>query len=67
MPWRESQLQIRWDVFNITNTQKLTGVADFAVTLDPGLTQATPPPDWSNFLNIQGAPRVMQLGARFSF
>jgi hypothetical protein len=67
MPWRESQLQVRWDVFNVTNTQKLTGIADFAVTLDPGLTQASPPPDWSNFTGIQGAPRVMQLGARFSF
>lgn len=67
MPWRESQLQVRWDVFNVTNTQKLTGIADFAVTLDPGLNQAAPPPDWSNFLNIQGAPRVMQIGARFSF
>lgn len=67
LAWRESQLQIRWDVFNVTNTQKLTGIADFAVTLDPGLTQASPPPDWSNFTGIQGAPRVMQLGARFSF
>jgi Carboxypeptidase regulatory-like domain/TonB dependent receptor len=67
MPWRESQLQVRWDVFNVTNTQKLTGIADFAVALDPGLNQLSAPPDWSNFTTIQGAPRVMQLGARFSF
>ena len=46
----------------MTNTQKLTGIADFAVTLDPGLTQSSAPPDWSNFTGIQGAPRVMQIG-----
>jgi hypothetical protein len=40
MPWNEGhQLQIRWDVFNVTNTQRLTGIADFAVAQDPGLNQ----------------------------
>jgi hypothetical protein len=68
MPWREGhQLQVRWDVFNVTNTQRLTGVADFAVEPDPGLSQASAPPDWSNFTQIQGQPRVMQIGARYSF
>jgi len=68
MPWNEGhQLQIRWDVFNVTNTQRLTGIADFAVEPDPGLSQATAPPDWSNFTEIQGQPRVMQIGARYSF
>ena len=68
MPYNEAhQLQVRWDVFNVTNTQKLTGNADFAVALDPGLNQLSPPPDWSNFTQIQGQPRVMQLGVRYSF
>jgi len=68
MPYNEAhELQIRWDVFNVTNTQKLTGIADFAVALDPGLNQLSAPPDWSNFTQIQGQPRVMQLGARYSF
>jgi hypothetical protein len=68
MPWNEGhQLQLRWDVFNVTNTQKLTGIADFAVAQDPGLNQLSAPPDWSNFTQIQGQQRVMQIGARYSF
>src|SRR5579864_2192859 len=68
MPYNENhQLQVRWDVFNVTNTQKLFGIADFAVALDPGLNQLSAPPDWSNFTQIQGKPRVMQIGARYSF
>jgi hypothetical protein len=68
MPWSEAhQLQVRWDVFNLTNTQRLTGIADFAIAQDPGLNQLTAPPDWANFTQIQGQPRVMQIGARYSF
>jgi hypothetical protein len=72
MPWNEGhQLQLRWDVFNVTNTQHLTGNADFAVAPDaagsPLANPQTPPPDWSNFTTIQGQPRVMQIGARYSF
>jgi len=68
MPWSENhQLQLRWDVFNVTNTQRLTGIADFSVALDPGLNKLSAPADWSNFTQIQGQPRVMQIGARYSF
>ena len=68
MPWKEGhELQIRWDVFNVTNTQSLTGIADFAVAQDAGLNQLSAPPDWSNFTQIQGQPRVMQIGARYTF
>jgi hypothetical protein len=67
MPWEGHQLALRWDVFNVTNTQSLTGIVDFSVAADPGLTQATPPPDWGNFFQVQGQPRVMQIGARYSF
>jgi hypothetical protein len=68
IPHHENQsLQVRWDVFNVSNTQKLTGIADFAVAQDPGLNQLTAPPDWANFTTVQGAPRVMQIGARYSF
>jgi hypothetical protein len=67
MPWEGHQLTLRWDVFNVTNTQSLTGIVDFSVTQDPGLTQQAPPPDWGNFFQIQGQPRVMQIGARYSF
>jgi len=68
MPWSENhQLQLRWDVFNVTNTQRLTGIANNGVALDPGPLKLTAPPDWSNFTQIQGNPRVMQIGARYSF
>ena len=70
LPWSENQkFQIRWETFNVTNTQRFgkmdlsrTGVG---VTLDP--STATPPPNWSNFTGIQGTPRVMQFGFRYSF
>jgi hypothetical protein len=70
MPWNEGhQLQLRWDVFNVSNTQHLTGSADSSVAADPGnpSNPQTPPPDWSNFTSIQGTVRVMQIGARYSF
>ncbi len=72
MPWSEKQkLQLRWEVFNVTNTQHF-GILDatrtgFGMTADPALSGATPPPNWSNFTGIQGAPRVMQIGIRFEF
>jgi hypothetical protein len=63
------QLQFRWEVFNVTNTQKM-GAFDpsrsgFGIPLDPNLNQ--PPSNFANFTNIQGAPRVMQITARYSF
>lgn len=68
MPWSENhQLQLRWDVFNVTNTQHLTGFSNNGVAADPGLTGATPPGDFYNLTQIQGQPRVMQIGARYSF
>ncbi|HZE70320.1 MAG TPA: TonB-dependent receptor [Pyrinomonadaceae bacterium] len=70
LPWGENQkFQIRWETFNVTNTQHF-GKMDISrtgtgVTLDPGT--ATPPSNWSNFVGIQGTPRVMQFGFRYSF
>ena len=68
MPWNENhQLQLRWDVFNVTNTQHLTNYADSSVQADPALNKLSAPPDWYNFTQIQGQPRVMQVGLRYSF
>jgi hypothetical protein len=72
MPYNENhQLQLRWDVFNVTNTQHFGAVdssrTGMGVGLDPKLNQLTPPGDWSNFTQIQGQPRIMQIGARYSF
>jgi hypothetical protein len=66
MPWSERHsLQIRWEVFNVTNTQRLTSVDGFVQGLDP---QNSPnPPSFGNFTAIQGTPRVMQVGFRYTF
>jgi hypothetical protein len=72
MPWSERhQLQFRWDVFNVANKQSF-GLIDgsrtgFGVARDPALRGLNPPDNWSNFTQIQGQPRVMQVGARYSF
>lgn len=72
MPWSEKhQLQLRWDVFNVANHQSF-GLIDlsrtgFGVARDPKLRGLNPPTTWSNFTQIQGSPRVMQIGARYSF
>ncbi len=70
LPWGENQtLQVRWETFNVTNTQRLgkldTSRTGLGITLDP--STATPPSNWSNFTAIQGTPRVMQFGIRYAF
>ena len=73
MPWSEKhQLQLRWDVFNVANLQSFAAVntsrTGFGVARDPALRNLNPPKRWSNFLpQIQGQPRVFQVGARYSF
>lgn len=70
MPWSEGhKLQIRWETFNVTNTQRL-GTIDssrtgFGLVVDP--QGATPSSNFSNFTAIQGSPRVMQFGFRYDF
>jgi hypothetical protein len=72
MPWSEKQqLQLRLDVFNVANHQSF-GLIDLSrtgigVARDPALRGVNAPDNWSNFTQIQGQPRVMQVGARFSF
>jgi hypothetical protein len=68
MPWNEShELQFRWEIFNVTNTQRLTSVDGFVQAVDPFLSNATPTGNFGNFTAIQGSPRVMQFGLRFAF
>lgn len=72
MPWNEKhRLQVRIEAFNVTNTQRLGGDMDFSrtgfgVTLDPS-QDAVPPSNWSNITAIQGKPREIQFGFRYSF
>jgi len=74
MPWSEHQrLQLRFEVFNLTNTQHMGTIdssrSGFGLQLDPDhITSISDiPTNWSNFTGIQGQPRVMQVGARFTF
>ncbi len=70
MPWSEGhKLQLRFEAFNVTNTQRmgaLVGGRDgYGLELDP--FNAEPNQNWSNFGSIQGERRVMQFGFRYSF
>ncbi len=63
---RENQsVTFRFEVFNVTNTQRLTGISNFALELDPNLKN--PPEDFGRFTRIQGAPRVVQFALRYDF
>jgi hypothetical protein len=71
MPWSEKhKLQVRFEAFNVTNTQRMGalsgGRTGYGIGIDP-FNGSTPPPDWSNFAGIQGQPREMQFGLRYSF
>ncbi len=70
MPWGEGhKLQLRFEAFNVTNTQRMGGI--LATRDGYGLVdipQASPAPtNFSNFVSIQGNRRVMQFGFRYAF
>ncbi|HXM36289.1 MAG TPA: hypothetical protein VN920_13940, partial [Pyrinomonadaceae bacterium] len=66
MPWSEKHsFQLRWEVFNVTNTQRFTSVDAFVQGLDPFNRPRNP--TFGNFTAIQGSPRVMQVGFRYAF
>ncbi|HKW56384.1 MAG TPA: TonB-dependent receptor [Candidatus Acidoferrum sp.] len=60
MPWSEKQsLQLRWEVFNVTNTTKFD-VQSIAPELDISST-------FGNYTGLLTNPRVMQFALRFEF
>jgi hypothetical protein len=66
MPWSEGhKLTIRWETFNVTNTQYLEGNADNTNGVDPQF--GSPSPTFYNFTRIQGNPRIMQFALRYDF
>jgi hypothetical protein len=76
MPYKEGhELQFRWEVFNVTNTQRFNNVNTardgWGIVLDPKLNNSSPPPTWANFTSVQGrngeAFRIMQFGLRYTF
>ncbi len=68
LPRENHKLQFRWEVFNLTNTQKMGGINldDYKVELDPN-NAASVPTNFANFTAIQGTPRSMQFVVRYSF
>jgi len=59
------KVTFRLEVFNVTNTQRLTGVSDLSMELDPNLK--TPGSDYGRLTAIQGSPRVVQFALRYDF
>jgi hypothetical protein len=81
LPWEGHAITFRWEVYNVTNTQRFTSPAGFAVSaVDPflsgqfGLPAVTQAPsDFGKFtatqtpLNETKAGRVMQFALRYTF
>lgn len=70
MPWNENhKLQLRFEAFNVTNTQRMGSVLStrdgYGLVVDPQSTTA--PTNFSNFTAIQGDRRTMQFGFRYGF
>jgi hypothetical protein len=75
LPWEGHTLQFRWEVFNVTNTQRFENatIADLGLDEDPFLETTTPSDDFGKFtstqtpLNETKAGRVMQFALRYQF
>jgi hypothetical protein len=70
MPFNENhKLTFRWEVFNITNTQRLTveNITRDSLGLDIDPHLGSPAPAFGKLDAIQGTPRVMQFGFRYTF
>jgi hypothetical protein len=81
MPWREGhKLTVRWEVINVTNFQSFNAdnfsVTSYGLGTDPNICVPDPNPfkdctaagDFGQiFTSIQGVPRRMQFGVRYSF
>ncbi|HEY0004852.1 MAG TPA: carboxypeptidase-like regulatory domain-containing protein [Pyrinomonadaceae bacterium] len=74
MPWEGHTLQFRWEVFNVTNTQRFDAntIADLGLGQDP-FNGGTPGSDFGRFTSTQSplnetkAGRVMQFALRYQF
>jgi hypothetical protein len=75
LPWEGHSLQFRWEVYNVTNTQRFDGdtLADFSLTQDPFIFQPNANADFGRFtstqapLNENKAGRIMQFALRYQF
>lgn len=61
MPWKESQsLQLRWEVFNVTNTVRFDTQSTSSTIDSSGDT-------FGNYSRLSTNPRVMQFALRYEF
>jgi hypothetical protein len=73
MPWEGHTVTFRWEVFNVTNTQRLTGFGGTGLPTDPFLLGTTPPAGFGTLtatqtpLSENRAGRVMQFALRYQF
>ncbi len=67
LPGEGKSVVFRWEVFNLTNTQRFTDVIGLGVGIDPYLTPTDTPSDFGRFTNIQASPRQMQFALRIEF
>jgi hypothetical protein len=66
MPWNENhKIQIRWEVFNVTNSVQFTGLNNVALGYNP--SKGLPAGTFGNFIAQQGDARVMQFAFRYDF
>lgn len=75
LPWEGHSIQFRWEVFNVTNTQRFDGdtIADLGLDVDPFRGTSSPTSDFGRFTSTQAplnetkAGRVMQFALRYTF
>ncbi|HEU4833008.1 MAG TPA: carboxypeptidase-like regulatory domain-containing protein [Pyrinomonadaceae bacterium] len=73
MPWEGQALTFRWEVFNVTNTQRFTGFNGTGLSVDPFIFGGAPPQGFGQFTGTQAplgetkAGRVMQFALRYVF
>jgi hypothetical protein len=66
------QLQFRWEVFNLTNTQEFVGLdfsrTGYGIPAVSGGVANQPAPNFTNWTSVNpNSNRVMQFGLRYSF
>jgi hypothetical protein len=74
LPWEGQTITFRWEVYNVTNTQRLTGpISGTGLTTDPFLLGTTAPVEFGKLTSTQTplsetrAGRVMQFALRYQF